>query len=409
MTSHVNSEIAGGLAAAPLRPEIAAALRGPWTTVFVMQFLYVIAMIDRNLVSLLVAPIKQQLKISDFEVSLLQGTAFGLFFVLCGLFTGWLLDTFARRRVVYWGVSFWSICAASCGLANSYGRLLIGRFGVGAGEAVLSPASYAMISAQFPRERLGFAMGVFATGSIIGGALSLSLGGMVVGWLTERGPIDLPVVGLIQPWQQAFLFFGLPGLVLAPLVFLISRDVDRPKGGGGGSAGDLMAFLRQSRAYLTMHFIGFGFVMLMAYGQSAWLPTYMLRHFGLPLSTVGNMLALSSATGGIVGFLFAGRLTDKWFGAGMLDAHFRYSLIATIVLTTTGIIAYLVPSPAICILMVAFTYVSMAISGLAAANLQIATPPPLRAGVGYLSGRGEHHRADLRAERGRRLHRLPVR
>src|SRR3546814_9557267 len=85
----------------------------------------------------MVGPIKQSLQISDFQVSLLQGTAFGLFYATCGLFTGWLLDRFSRRRVVYWGVSLWSLSAASCGLARTYGQLMIARFGVGAGEAVL--------------------------------------------------------------------------------------------------------------------------------------------------------------------------------------------------------------------------------------------------------------------------------
>src|SRR6185369_17799865 len=164
---------------------------------------YMVSMLDRNLIALLVQPMKRSLGITDFQVSLLQGTAFGLFYVLCGFGAGWLLDLFPRRRIVFWGVTLWSLCAAGCGLAATYWQLLLGRFGVGSGEAVLSPASYAMISDQFPRRRLGFAMGVWATGSTLGGAMSLVLGGFVVTWLTARGDVAVPLLGTFQPWQQA--------------------------------------------------------------------------------------------------------------------------------------------------------------------------------------------------------------
>src|SRR3546814_434814 len=242
---------------------------GAWRAVFIMQFLYVIAMIDRNLIALMVGPIKQSLQISDFQVSLLQGTAFGLFYATCGLFTGWLLDRFSRRRVVYWGVSLWSLSAASCGLARTYGQLMIARFGVGAGEAVLSPASYAMISTLFPREKLGFAIGVFGIGAILGGAISLSLGGMVIAWMVSRGPMVLPLIGHVEPWQATFILFGLPGIFVAPLVFLISRRADRPATAAVGPPTIRFgAFLHRRRSSTTSTFTGFGLGLLIAFGLS---------------------------------------------------------------------------------------------------------------------------------------------
>lgn len=359
----------------------------PWVTVFVLQFLYVVSMLDRNLISLLVEPIRRRFGVTDFQISLLQGTAFGLFYVLCGYLAGWLLDRYARRYVVFWGVTIWSLSAASCGLAGSYLHLLLGRFGVGSGEAVLSPASYAMISSQFPRERLGFAMGVWATGSIIGGALSLVLGAAVVTWLTARGDVILPVLGQLEPWQQAFLLFGLPGLLVAPLVLLISRKVDRPAGSHHGSADhaqSLGSFVASRRTYLATHFTGYGLVTLVAYGQGAWLPTYLLRNFGMNLAAAGSGLAVATASGGILGFLLSGFVTDRLQARGVMDAQFRYSAGAAIVLTLAGVGAMLAPTPLLCITGIFFTYLTMSISGIAAANLQLATPPHLRARVSSL-------------------------
>ena len=360
----------------------------PWRTVFILQFLYVVSMLDRNLMALLVQPIKQTLGISDFAISLLQGTAFGLFYALCGFFAGWLLDTFPRRRVVFCGVTLWSLSTAGCGLASSFWQLLVGRFGVGSGEAVLSPASYAMISDQFPPRKLGFAMGVWATGSTLGGAMSLLLGGLAVGWLTTRGSLTLPLLGTLAPWQQAFLLVGLPGVIVAPMVFLIWRGVDRPKvpqvRAGDPENMALGAFLSSRWRYLAFHFFAYGMVTLVAYGQSAWVPTYLLREFHVNIAEAGAGLAMASAGGGLVGFLVSGHVTDRWQARGMMDAHFRYSTWAAVGLTLSGVAAMLAPSPALVICATSGAYVSMSISGIAAANLQLATPAHLRARVSSL-------------------------
>ncbi|CAN5185223.1 MFS transporter [soil metagenome] len=388
MNAQTDGMIAASLAhPPPTESHTAEAVRPsrPWVTVFVMQFLYVVAMVDRNLVALLVTPIKKSLGISDFQVSLLQGTAFGLFFVLCGLFSGWLLDRFSRRKVVYWGVTVWSVCAASCGLAANYLQLMLGRFGVGAGEAVLSPASYAMISTQFPKEKLGFAIGVWGTGSVIGGSVSLWLGGLVAGILTEKGPTTLPLIGFVEPWQQTFLLFGLPGLVLAPLVFLIHRSADHAAGHANASSlTPLRPFLRPRAKYLTLHFLAFGLVTLLAYGQSAWMPTFLLREFGLEMPVIGRMVALSGGIGGIAGFMIAGRTADRWLARGMEDAHYRYALGAVVLLTIGGIASTAFASPLVCVVLTGACYFMTTVTGLAVVHLQITTPVALRARVSAL-------------------------
>src|SRR3546814_2347164 len=113
-----------------------------WSILFLLMFTYVISFIDRGIISLMVGPIKTSLGITDFQISLLQGLAFALFFCLVGLPIGWMVDRYRRTHIVAAGVTVWSLSASFCGLATSFFHLAIGRFGVGAGEAALSPAAY---------------------------------------------------------------------------------------------------------------------------------------------------------------------------------------------------------------------------------------------------------------------------
>src|SRR3546814_10232324 len=112
------------------------------------------------ILSLLVAPIRTALDISDTEVSLLIGLAFALFYTLLGLPIAWIADRWNRRNLILAGIALWSAMTAGCGFAGSYATLFLARMGVGVGEAALSPAAYSMLSDVFPRNRLARAMAV---------------------------------------------------------------------------------------------------------------------------------------------------------------------------------------------------------------------------------------------------------
>ncbi|WP_409456278.1 MFS transporter [Sphingomonas sp. J315] len=148
-----------------------------WFSVTILLLVAIMSYLDRQIISLMVEPIKASLGVSDFEIGLLQGVAFGLFYAVFGLPIGWLVDRYSRRKIIYFGMTLWSLAAGACGLASTYTHLLLARFGVGVGEASLSPAAYSMIADLFPPRRLALALGVFATGSSIGGALAYMAGG----------------------------------------------------------------------------------------------------------------------------------------------------------------------------------------------------------------------------------------
>ena len=177
-----------------------ANLRG-WWTVAVLTIAYTFAFIDRQVINLLVTPIKRELGISDTQMSLLMGLSFALFYTLIGVLIGPLADRWSRRGLAAGGFVVWSAMSTACGMARSYGQLFLARIGVGVGEAALTPAAYSMIADEFPRERRSGALGVYSSGIYIGSSLATYLGGTLVSATGNAEFVLLPLIGSVRPWQ----------------------------------------------------------------------------------------------------------------------------------------------------------------------------------------------------------------
>jgi MFS family permease len=121
-----------------------------WWTLAILTGLYSLSFLDRQVMSLLVNAIRADLRITDFQIGLLQGPAFALFYVSFGLLFGWIVDRLSRRPVIFVGVAIWSLAAMACGLARNFAQLFGARLGLGAGEAALTPAAYSILSDSFP-------------------------------------------------------------------------------------------------------------------------------------------------------------------------------------------------------------------------------------------------------------------
>jgi MFS family permease len=147
----------------------------------VLLLAYILSFIDRNVMAILVGPIRKSFEISDFQYGLLHGLAFTVFYTVLGLPIGRLADRGSRRTIIGVGVLFWSVMTCACGLVRSYGGLFTTRMGVGVGEAALSPPAHSLLSDLFPAKLLPRAMSIFTLGITIGGGMAYMIGGWVLG------------------------------------------------------------------------------------------------------------------------------------------------------------------------------------------------------------------------------------
>jgi MFS family permease len=169
-------------------------LRKSWYVVGVLTLAYVSSFIDRQILSLLVEPIKRDLRISDTQMSLLMGLSFGIFYTLLGIPIARLADLKSRKLIVAWGIGLWSVMTAVCGMVGNFMQLFLARMGVGVGEAALSPAAYSIIADLFPKSKLAMANSVYNMGIFIGSGLAFLIGGFVVNMVKVQEIWHLPIV-----------------------------------------------------------------------------------------------------------------------------------------------------------------------------------------------------------------------
>ncbi|QKS00334.1 MFS transporter [Sphingomonas sp. CL5.1] len=347
-----------------------------WTAVGVLLLLYALALIDRQIIALMVGPIRADLGISDTQIGLLQGFAFALLYALFGLPLGLAADRLPRCRVIFAGVLVWALAATACGLARDFSELLTARVLVGAGEAALAPAAYSMLSDLFPKKRLTLALGVFAVGAQLGASSSLAIGGLIVE--AAKNGVTLPVLGHVNAWRFGFLATGAPGLLLAFLIFLVPEPARRGVSAARGTWRELFVFLFANGRFFACHFLGFGCVMAMAYSRLAWLPAYFTRHFGWAIGQTGLVLALFGFVTGALSLPITGAIVDRWYGRGILDAHMRFYVYGAIAVTVTGGACFLMPNPTLFFVLSAIATIPLGMAAIAAGAIQIVTPPPLR-------------------------------
>lgn len=196
-----------------------------WTVVAILIATAVLSYTDRQVLSLLVDPIRGELGISDTQVSLLLGTAFAVVYGIAGIPLGFLADRSSRRNLIFAGVVVWSCGTLACGFSHSFGQLFAARIVVGLGEAVLSPAAISLISDYFPPSRRGTAVGFFLSGIAMGIGAAILIGGGVL-HLVKLGVLaGTPLAG--QPaWRLVLLLIGAPGLLWS-LAILAIREPAR--------------------------------------------------------------------------------------------------------------------------------------------------------------------------------------
>ena len=357
-----------------------------WYAVGVFAIALMFNFLDRQIMTLLVGPIKRDLSLSDTEISVLIGFAFVSFYVLMGIPISRLVDTYSRRLIIGVGVASWSVMTALCGLANNFWQLFAARVGVG--ESCNGPATYSMLSDLFPREKLPKAIAVLNFGFMFGSGLALIVGGTVIQMVMTRPDVTLPLVGTLRPWQLAFIIVGLPGLLVAALVATIREPTRRGfMPGAGQSRGavpvwDVINFLHDNRHTYGPLFLGTGLKALLAFGTSVWVPEFMIRKFGWTIGEIGLAVGLILFVVAPLGLVCGGALAERFAKRGHADANLRVVLIASLGLIPTSILFPLMPSATLALAVMALnTFIGSLGPGPQNAALQVITPNQMRGQV----------------------------
>lgn len=263
-----------------------------------LMLVYVINFVDRQVLSILMEPIRKDLGLSDTQLGLLSGLGFALFYAAAGLPIARLADKTSRRNIIAGSLAVWSAMTAVCGLVTSFPQLLLGRIGVAVGEAGAGPASHSLIADLFPHGKRATALAVFSTGVPIGILIGLFAGG----WLNDT-----------FDWRTAFVVVGLPGVVVSLVVALTLREPPRGADHAAGEAGSWLDALKALLKIPAFNYLVLGSALhaYTSYGALQWNPAFMIRIHGMSTAEAGLALGLISGLTGIFGTLGGGWVADR--------------------------------------------------------------------------------------------------
>ncbi|WP_422342794.1 spinster family MFS transporter [Parasphingorhabdus sp.] len=279
-----------------------------WWFIFLLGTIYMFNFIDRMIISVVGEPIRQEFGLSDFQLGIMGGAAFALFYGGIGIPIARLAERLSRVGIVATATALWSAMTMLSGAVASYSQLLLARMGVGVGEAGFTPPVVSMIADRFEADKRATVFSLIAVGVSVGGAVG-ALGG---GWIAQE-----------YGWRMAFLVMGAPGLLLALILWLtISEPRRRYADDTAPPFGQVLRRVGKSTAFVNFT-IGSGMVALVGFGLNIFLIPLLIRRFGFELGEAALTFALAfsvaTASGGVIGGILADRLAS--------DNHRRYGLL----------------------------------------------------------------------------------
>ena len=263
--------------------------------------IFVVSYVDRQILAILLPPIKAEMDLSDTQLGFLTGFAFAIFYAVMGIPIGQWADRWNRRNIISICLVLWSLMTAASGLALNFIHLVLARIGVGVGEAGTGPCNHSLIADYYPVESRATAMGIYSLGIPIGALLGIIAGG----WINE-----------FFGWRMAFIAVGLPGVMLAVIIQLTLKEPPRGHADGVTDIKDapdlkeVLTFLWGSRTYV--HLLLGACVTGMCYiAVTQWVPSYMSRSFGLGTGEIATLFGPAVGIAGGLGTLFSGYMVDK--------------------------------------------------------------------------------------------------
>lgn len=376
-----------------LKNTSAGILQNPSAVAGLLMLAYLLSFLDRQILVLMIEPIQRDLNISDTQFSLLHGTSFAFFYAIAGLYMGKLVDNHNRVKIISISIFLWSIATAVCGLSRTFYQLFIARMFVGVGEAGLSPGTYSLLSDLFKPEHRAKAFSIYAMGIYLGSGLAFMFGGHLIAALEAMPSLSLPGLGPVYSWQMVLMIVGLPGVLLALIIY---RCVEEPVRGAQevhadkaplvdvsneapATFGDFFKHYRKEwRTYLG-HNTGFGLHMMFSYSFMAWLPALFMRIHGWTIAEVGYALGFLILVCGPAGAMAGGYLSEWLLRKGVSDSQLRVCSLGSLTYAGFGVLAAGTASPAIALIAAGACFFFMGFpGGLNSCSLQTITPPRLR-------------------------------
>ncbi|MGE5500357.1 MAG: MFS transporter, partial [Ignavibacteriales bacterium] len=259
-----------------------------------------------------------------------------------------------------------------------YSHLLAARMMLGVGEATLGPAAHSILADKFPKKQMATALSIYTAGAVLGTGGSIAIGGLAAAYFMQFDRVHFWLLGDLRPWQAVFACIGVPGLVLALLVFSF-REPERLHPHTGGPRAALTPFLRKRAVVLGCFAGSFALLSMLLYGSLAWMPAYMERAFNWGPERVGPSLGIINVIAAGIGTIGGGIAVDWVVSRGHKDAHLKVFFTAVLLGVPVGVAGFLVNDPIwflACMFwlkMMVFSYI-----GYAAAAVQAVTPQSLR-------------------------------
>lgn len=311
----------------------------------ILAIVYMFNFVDRQILAILLPAIRDEFGVSDLWLGFLSGTAFAMFYIVLGIPVARYADRHNRRNLIALALALWSGMTAVCGVASNFTQLALARIGVGVGEAGCSPPAHSMIADLYPPEQRSTAMGVYTVGISLGIMLAFLLGG----WVVQN-------IG----WREAFFVVGLPGLLLALVVRFSVVEPERGHSEGREAVSEQPAFFEtlrflRSRASFAHMTIAAGLSSYVGYSVISFLPSFLVRSFGMPEGQIGLYLGPIAGIVGGAGFFLGGYIADhlgksahrkslSFIGLAVFLSALPYAVMFLSTSWQAALLLYLVPA-----------------------------------------------------------------
>ena len=331
------------------RDDLFPAASQAWRVAALLVLVSVVATFDRGVLSIVVDAVRHDLRISDVQISLLQGFSFSLFYASLGLMLGLWADRLRRVRLLMCGVAVWCVATVAAGFAHGFATMFVCRVLVGLGEGTMGPCAVSLICDLFAPKDRGRPLGLYLMGQAVSSGLSVLLTGALLRYMPHGLTVALPWGSgalVLAPWRVAFILIGLVGMIVVPMLLATPEPARREAALAGAhtSLGARLRLLARRWHVLVPLYLGLAFVSAGFYGALAWGIVSLTRHYGIAVVQVTGRYGPAAMLFGAAAPLIVGALVDRIMGR--YGAQSRMRMLAVIpVLFVPAILGGWMPAP----------------------------------------------------------------